>query len=135
MPTLMGLAGMSNKIPKQVEGNNFSTLLLNKTTKKIPQPEAVLIMLGNSRGVHTKRYTLTVTENKKEWESKVATKVDATFIYDNLKDPYQLHEMSLEELPEVSKQLLSELGTLLKKYNDPWYQKRKYSQVIPYPKG
>ena len=135
MPTLMGLAGMSNKIPKQVEGNNFSTLLLNKTTKKIPQPEAVLIMLGNSRGVHTKRYTLTVTENKKEWESKVATKVDATFIYDNLKDTYQLHEMSLEELPEVSKQLLSELGTLLKKYNDPWYQKRKYSQVIPYPKG
>jgi len=133
LPTTMGLAGFKSEIPEEVEGTDFSELLKNPKTDKVKKPEGILLMLGNSRGILTNEYTLCLQENKKQWDKKEATKLAESFIYDNVNDPYQLQKIDLEENPKVAKKLLIQLGTQLKKTNDPWFQQKKYSEVIPYP--
>ena len=133
LPTLMGLAGLGDKIPRDVQGINFSSNIMENKTLKINKPEALLIMLSNSRGVMTSRYTLCLQENQKTGKGNEAKSIKNGYFYDNLTDPYQLNKVKLEEQPEVSNVLLSHLGELLKKANDPWFQERKYSYLIPYP--
>jgi len=135
LPTAMGLAGLETKIPSTIEGTNFSELLKNPSTSKVEKPKGILLMLGNSRGILTNNYTLCLQENKKQWDKKEGTKLAETFIYDNVNDPYQLHKIPLEDKPKVAEQLLQQLGVQLKKTNDPWFQKKKYKDIIPYPKG
>ncbi|NMH88385.1 sulfatase family protein [Flavivirga algicola] len=132
LPTTMGLAGIGNQIPKEIEGTNFSSLLLNEKNNNVQKPKAVLLMLGNSRGVLTNRYSLCLKENKKQWDVQGATSIEEAFLYDNQVDPYQLNKIDIEEKPEISKDLLLELAKLLKKTNDPWYQDKRYSSIIPY---
>lgn len=129
MPTLMGLAGLTNKIPSAVEGINFSDYLINPKTANFKKPESALVMLYNARGIYSGRYTLAVKDNKKAGEVKQAYEA---YMYDNLKDPYQLNKLNLEDRPTESRQLLIELGKLLKEKNDPWYQKKKFKNIIPY---
>jgi len=133
LPTIMGLAGFSKDIPKEVQGTNFSEMLLKPSGNTIKKPEGILLLLGNSRGILTDRYTLCLQENKKNWTSKEGTELAETFLYDNQQDPYQLHKIPLEDRKEVSQKLLAQLGKKLKETNDPWYQKRKYGNLIPYP--
>jgi len=132
LPTAMGLAGIGNQIPEDIEGTDFSTLIESPTTSKVKKPESILLMLGNSRGVYTDRYTLCLQENKKQWDKKKGSKIAQAFIYDNLKDPYQLNKIDIKDNPKVAKNLLNYLGKLLKKTNDPWFQKKKYKHLIPY---
>ncbi|GAA4232826.1 sulfatase [Postechiella marina] len=133
LPTAMGLAGLKEEIPSDIEGVNYASLLLDNKAEKVTKPEAVLIMLGNSRGVMTKRYTLCVQENKKPWNSDEGSKVEEAYYYDNLNDPYQLNKIKLQTNPEVSKFLLSSLGALLEKTNDPWFKKKRFNDLIIYP--
>ena len=130
LPTIMGLAGLEAKIPTDVQGINFADLLKNPQTSKVKKPESLLLMLSHSRGVLTDRYTLCVNENKKSIKE-----IGETFIYDNLKDPYQFNKISLDKDPEVAKILLAHLGEKLKMANDPWYQTKKFNHLIPYPKN
>lgn len=132
LPTVMGLAGIDKEIPNDIEGTNYASLLTAPSKSDLKKPEAALIMLGNSRGVQTNRYTFCVQENKKPWDNKKATSVASVFFYDNEKDPYQLHQILASEQPEVTDKLLTTLSELLKKTNDPWYQNKKYSDLIPY---
>ncbi|WP_282080413.1 sulfatase family protein [Aquimarina algiphila] len=132
LPTVMGLAGISNQIPKKVEGTDFSSLLTDKENSTVKKPKAVLLMLGNSRGVLTDRYSLCLRENKKQWDKKEATKVAEAFIYDNLEDPYQLNKIDIKDKPKLAGELLVELSKLLKKTNDPWFQEKRYKNIIPY---
>tara|TARA_B100000809_G_C15066606_1_gene504408 strand:- start:674 stop:1471 length:798 start_codon:yes stop_codon:yes gene_type:complete len=132
LPTIMGLAGIGNKIPNDIEGTNYASLLKGDKNSKVKKPKAALIMLGNSRGVQTDRYTFCVQQDKKQWGTKKNTAIKAIFFYDNQVDPYQLNRISAKEQPEISKKLLVTLAQLLKKTNDPWFQKKKYSDVIPY---
>ncbi|TGV04767.1 sulfatase family protein [Flavivirga rizhaonensis] len=132
LPTIMGLAGLGEQIPNDIEGTNFSSLLMNKESSTVKKPEAILFMLGNSRGVFTDRYSLCLRENKKQWDKDKGTKVEEAFFYDNLKDPYQLNKIDIKEQPEVSNVLLKELARLLEKTNDPWFQEKKYKDIIPY---
>ncbi|MFB9058092.1 sulfatase [Mariniflexile ostreae] len=132
LPTTMGLAGLTNKIPATVQGTNLSGLLTNPASNKVEKPDAVLLMLGNSRGILTHQYTLSLKENKKQsGERKEKGSVDA-FIYDNINDPYQLKKIRLEDKPEVAKKLLIKLGEKLKMANDPWFKNKKFSELIPY---
>ncbi|TXG38416.1 sulfatase family protein [Seonamhaeicola maritimus] len=131
LPTVMGLAGLSDIIPSDIEGSNFSSLLTSNN-ETIEKPEAVLLMLGNSRGVLTKRYTLCVKESKKPWDKHEVKTIDDAYFYDNLEDPYQKNKIKLEDNPDVSEKLLSHLAKLLEKTNDPWFQEKKYSDLIPY---
>mgnify|MGYP000364188149 FL=1 len=43
-----------------------------------------------------------------------------------------MHNLSLEEHPEIVKQLYQEMGNLLKGIDDPWYKERILSDRIPY---
>lgn len=133
LPTVMGLAGLKTQIPKAIQGTDFSSLLFNPSTSTVKKPTSVLIMLGNSRGIETERYTFCVREDKKEWNEEVVSKIDAVYFYDNLKDPYQLKKIDAKDQPEIANKLLVELGMLLKKTNDPWFKTKKYKEVIPYP--
>jgi len=125
LPTAMGLAGLSNQIPKEIEGTDFSSLLIDAKKSTLKKPEAVLLMLSKSRGVLTNRYSLCINENKKQTNKKGTATIAEAFIYDNLLDPYQLNKIDIKEKPKLAKQLLSKLGQLLKKVNDPWYLKIK----------
>lgn len=132
LPTTMGLTGLGNKIPKSVEGINFSSVLVAPENSEVKKPEAVLIMLGNSRGVHTDRYTLCVKENKKQWDEFDAKAVDQAYFYDNMNDPYQKKKIALNDNPKVANLLLGHLVELLEKTNDPWYQEKRHSNIIKY---
>jgi arylsulfatase A-like enzyme len=134
LPTTMGLAGIGQRIPKAIEGSDFSSIVLNQEASTIEKPEAILLMLGNSRGVMTERFTLCLKENKKQWGKMEATSIEEAYLYDNIEDPYQLTKVKIEDVPEVSEKLLKELARLLEKTNDPWFQEKRYSNIIPYLK-
>lgn len=88
MPTLCGLAGLP--VPKKVEGMDLSRCALGK---KGPEPEAALLMNTGAcaawedghewRALRDKRYTYAVyRRDRKE------------LLFDNGKDPYQMHDLS-----------------------------------------
>lgn len=132
LPTIMGLAGIGEKIPQSIEGTDFSPLLRNEENSSLLKPNAVLFMLGNSRGVLTERYSLCLRENKKQWDKQQATDIAEAFIYDNIEDPYQLNKIDIKRKPELAKKLLKQLSGLLEKTNDPWFKEKRYSDIIPY---
>ncbi|WP_111706826.1 sulfatase family protein [Lutibacter citreus] len=135
LPTALGLAGLANEIPKEVQGTNFAELLVNPENNSVKKPEDVLIMLGNSRGIFSGKYTLCLEENKKQWDTDKGTEISEAYLYDNINDPYQLNKINIKDLPEVANKLLKSLGKKLKMANDPWFQQKKYSETIPYPKS
>ena len=59
-------------------------------------------------------------------------KLVRSLLFDDVNDPYQMHNLSLEEHPEIVKQLYQEMGNLLKGIDDPWYKERILSDRIPY---
>ncbi len=129
--TLANRAGMEDFLPDSVQGKDLSTFI--KNPKAIEnKPESVLLMLGNSRGVQTERYTLVLQENKKQWDEQDGTVIAEAYIFDNEKDPYQFDKISFEKRPARPKDLLRKLAIKLRVANDPWYQKKKYNNIIPY---
>lgn len=131
LPTVMGLAGLANDIPAEIQGINFASLLL-KEQGAVEKPEAALILLENARGVLTERYTLCITIPYGDDGQVKKGILKEAFIYDNVNDPYQLNKINFEDRPEVSKQLLANLGQLLKNTNDPWFQNRYFDTLITY---
>jgi len=141
MPTLLGLCGLSDKIPQQVQGYNFAEYL---TTGKssLALPESALYIRNmngekdmngkvntyfpESRGVKTSEYTLSLSIDRKSKRLK-----QVLFFHDEA-DPYQLHNLSLDDYPTQKISLLKELALLLKKAEDPWYNERILADMIPY---
>jgi arylsulfatase A-like enzyme len=134
LPTIMGLAGLGNKIPNEVEGNDFSELIKNEASNTtVKKPEAVLFMLSKYRGVITNRYALYLKkQNTEDFSNLEDISIENGFLYDNVADPYQVNKIRLKDKPIVAKDLFIQLGKLLKKTNDPWYQKKLYGEFIPY---
>lgn len=130
-PTLANLAGIKKFVPDGVEGKDLSTFI-KSPTEQTEKPKSLLLMLGNSRGLQTDRYTLVIKENKKQWDAKEGTAIEEAYLFNNETDPYQNEKIPLEEKPEVSKELLNELAIKLKMANDPWFQAKKYPDLIPY---
>lgn len=116
MPTLLGLAGLSDRIPDCVEGNDFSRVLTGDSDER---PEFALyvkpgedLQKSNARGLRTNRYTfvMSVTLNGLSYR-----------LYDNVMDPYQMTDLSnsRHDLVKVfSDKLLARLEVL----KDPWLQ-------------
>ena len=125
MPTLLGLAGLQNKITKEVEGHNLAKNLQNVIETE-SGPKSALILLPKSRGVINGQYTLGV-------EDLEAGNKHQVFLYDNVNDPYQLTRLSISNKPSISKKLLKDLRQFLKETNDPWYQEKRFSNSIIYP--
>lgn len=133
LPTVMGVTGLGDQVPTSIQGKDFSKLLLGTDTIAVEKPEGVLLMLGNSRGILTNRYTLCLKQNKKPWDKQKASEIEVAYLYDNQEDPYQFTKLKLSERPKIAENLLSLLGSKLKEANDPWYQLKLYPDLIVYP--
>ncbi|MBE7640562.1 sulfatase-like hydrolase/transferase [Salegentibacter sp. BLCTC] len=130
-PTIASLAGLKEETPEAVEGKDLSAFIKNPG-KVDAKPGSILLMLKNSRGLQTNRYTLVLTEVKEQQGNLEGAKIGEAYIFDNKKDPYQYNKIPLEEKPGLSGKLLKVLAQKLKKANDPWFQDKKYKNLIPY---
>ena len=114
-PTLLDLMGLESDIPHDVQGISRAPLFL---TGKGVRPDSQLYIwvppgkphLGR-RGVRTHRYTFMIT--------KAEGKGPVRLLHDNVKDPYQLKNVAVEQ-PKVAAQLEKKLKKLLRDHNDPW---------------
>ncbi|MCH5232248.1 MAG: sulfatase [Muribaculaceae bacterium] len=141
MPTLLGLVGLEEKIPHEVEGRDYSGRFLGrdeyaplrKGALYIKNSDGAKDSAGNvisyfplSRGIKTHRYTLALNLDKKTGQLK------NSLLFDDVNDPYQLVNLPLEDHPEVVAQLCKEMAILLKEADDPWYNEKILSELIPY---
>lgn len=141
MPTLLGLSGLSNAIPQNLDGRDFSKILLQEPNE-IKRPSSALYMQNvngttdaaglvqdyfpSSRGIKTHDHTLALYIDKKN------RKLTNVLMFDDKNDPYQLNALTADKHPELFKELCGELATLLKETNDRWYQERILSDIINY---
>lgn len=141
MPTMLGLCGLGDSIPKEVQGRNYAPLFFDEKADMVRPTGALYIQnvdgvknanglvqtyFPSSRGIKTARYTLALYIDRK---TKQLTK---SLLFDDLKDPYQLYNLPLEENQEVVKQLYGEMGVLLKEIQDPWYTEKILADRILY---
>ncbi len=113
MPSLLGLMGLADRIDHDVEGSDYSSIMLGKSGTR---PTSALYLTcggprGGTRGLRTNRYTFAIT-HKEDGKKEI-------LLLDNKKDPYQLDNVA-ESRPGVVRKLTAELERWLKKTNDPW---------------
>ena len=141
MPTILGLSGLSSAIPNDVQGSNYAPLLLDKKAD-ITRPTGTLYIQNidgkkdasglvqtyfpSARGIKTAQYTFTLYIDRQTKQLK------KSLLFDDVKDPYQLHNLPLEKYPDLVNQLCSQMGLLLKQIGDPWYNEQILSPQIPY---
>lgn len=141
MPTVLGLSGLSSKVPGEVQGRDFSSWLLTGESE-VPLPQGALYIRNldgekdengkvisyfpETRGVKTAEYTLSLTIDR---ESKELQR--ALFFHDAT-DPYQLNNLLLDDHPAEKEALLKVLAGLLKDADDPWYNEKILADRIPY---
>jgi len=118
MPTLLGLMGVEDGIPADIEGDNYS-----KTFMGIPEekPEFTLYInssfpsaLGGMRGLRNDRYTFVIRRNNQ------GDVVDY-LLFDNENDPYQLNNIASRTQPLVEK-FEAQIFEKLAEINDPWIE-------------
>lgn len=141
MPTLLSLIGLKKSIPANIEGTDLSEELFNnKQTKNSPTGVLYIKNIDGkkdsvkktvsyfplSRGIKTERYTLAITIDKK------TNKLNEVLMFDDLKDPYQMNNLSVEKNKKLFKSLCNQMLALLKKANDPWYREKILSDIIPH---
>lgn len=141
MPTVLGLSGLGDMIPKAVEGKNYAGLLLDNGTE-VSRPTSALYMQNvngdkgedgklldyfpAARGIKTRDYTLSLHIDKK---TKELTK---TLFFDDKNDPYQLNNLDPAKHPEILKKLCLDMAQLLKDTDDRWYKEKILADIIPY---
>lgn len=112
MPTLLGMSDMEHLIPAEVQGKNYSSILMDQgaVTEK---PRSALYINPNSRGIYTGRYMFVVREKD--------GKLERAFAYDNENDPGQMHQIAADELPtELLSMFKADLYKLLEETGDSW---------------
>lgn len=115
MPSLLHLLGLGDQVPSDVEGADYSSIMLGG---ECARPSSALFLDvephwlgGGKRGLRTHRYTF-VTQREKPQH-------DTYILHDNVEDPYQLKNIASEN-PAVVKQLMEEMNDWLETTNDPW---------------
>jgi len=115
MPTMLGLMGLGENIPKTVEGKDYSNVFFNRPVER---PDKQLYFgsepsapSSGTRGFKNRQYTFAVL--------KVDGGKKIYHLYDDQADPYQMKNIWGQN-PELDKQLEQELTQLLKSMNDPW---------------
>lgn len=114
MPSLLGLMGLGERIPKQAQGTDYSPILLGRP---MARPSSALYMwirpedlASGARGVRTHEYTY-VIQREGGCESQI--------LHDNRNDPYQMQNVAGQR-PEVVRQLKDELAGWLERTGDAW---------------
>ena len=109
----MGLMGLAQSIPNDVEGRDYSAIMLGRPGTR---PKSALYLNcsglnGGNRGLRTHRYTFVINRQKDE--------KNEILLFDNKKDPYQLDNIA-KSSPEVVRRLTGELNQWLRKTKDTW---------------
>lgn len=126
MPTVLALAGLEDKIPETVQGNNFSGIITGKSKHAVQKPKAALYMDYYSRGIYMGDYTYVVQATKKN-------EFLEAFYYDNKKDPYQLQKIKGEKMnPALEAKFKAELVNQLKAVDDIWNEKKICGAYLNY---
>lgn len=131
MPTLLGMAGLEEQIPAEVQGNNFTAVFFEEN-KSVQRPTGVLYIQNvdgekneqgivqsyfpSARGIKTEQYTLALYIDRKSHQLK------QVLMFDDIEDPYQLNNLSPQDHPEVFAALCQEMGSKLKEIEDPWFE-------------
>ena len=141
MPTLLGLAGLADSIPAEVQGRNYAPLFFDEKADIVRPTGALYIQnldgekdaegmvrsyFPSSRGFKSARYTLALYIDRENH------KLVKSLLFNDEKDPYQMNNLSLEENQEVVKDLCAEMGKVLKEIDDPWYKEGILKDMIPY---
>jgi arylsulfatase A-like enzyme len=113
MPSLLGLMGLADHIPSDVEGSDYSAIMMDRPGVR---PASALYLncagqRGGNRGLRTHRYTFAINRQKNG--------TNEVLLFDNKKDPYQLENIAGAS-PEVIRKLTNELNQWLRKTKDPW---------------
>jgi len=113
MPSLIGLMGLAQSLPNDVEGSDYSGIMLGRSGTR---PTSALYLNcagqnGGRRGLRTHRYTFAISRQK-DGKNEV-------LLFDNKNDPYQLYNIA-KSGPEVVRRLTGELNQWLRKTKDPW---------------
>ncbi|MEG2061061.1 MAG: sulfatase [Alistipes sp.] len=143
MPTVLGLAGLSERIPQSVEGRNLSSVLAADTAASVVRPRAALYLRNlngerdaeglvrgffpAARGVKTADYTLELTIDRDH-------KLQRVLLFDDRQDPYQMHSLDPAQHAALFADLCGELAVLLRENNDIWYREQLLAQILPYDK-
>lgn len=141
MPTLLGLAGLSTSIPAEVQGHNYAPLFLNEKANMIRPSGALYIKNADgrkdkngkirsyfplSRGFKSARYTLAL------YIDRNSHKLINSVLFDDEKDPYQMHNLPLDKNKKIVQTLCTKMGKALKEIGDPWYKEGILPEMIPY---
>lgn len=112
MPTLLGLAGLADSIPAEVQGRNYAPLFFDEKADIVRPTGALYIQnldgekdaegmvcsyFPSSRGFKSARYTLALYIDRENH------KLVKSLLFDDEKDPYQMTNLALEENQEVVK--------------------------------
>ena len=140
MPTLLGLAGLGERIPAGVEGRDYSAVLRQDAVQP-ERPRAALYMrnldggrdadglvrgfFAQARGVKTATHTMELRIDRDGTLERV-------LMFDDAADPYQLHNLAPEEHPALFAALCRELAVLLRDNDDVWFREGVLSDVVPY---
>mgnify|MGYP001828184967 FL=1 len=123
MPTLLGLSGLSDQIPSYRQGSDFSPLLLDPNSQLRRRVSSFYFGPKGQVGVRTLQYTFAVDRSG-----------EVIALYDNLEDPYQLTNLTLQTIPrEDRKMLKTQLGFWLCATQHDWYAEKRHSKRIKYP--
>ena len=114
MPTLLGLANLNKLIPRGVQGNDYTSILMNEANTNIKAAKSALFINAKSRGVYTGKYMFVVEEINGVFSD--------AFCYNNEVDPEQLNRISIDNMDqELTNELRGELYALLKSTEDRWF--------------
>lgn len=122
MPTILGMAGLEDKIPAEVQGTNYASIISNPNAAEVEKPKSALYIDFNSRGVYTGEQTLIVLN--KDGKTEI-------YGYDNANDPEQLNRIPFAEV-ENGTALKTELEHLLKTTGDNWYTNKTCADFLNY---
>jgi arylsulfatase A-like enzyme len=118
MPTVLGLMGVKEGIPTDIEGDDYS-----KTFRGIQEetPEFTLYInssfpsaLGGMRGLRNDRYTFVIQRNN-------SGEIINTILFDNKNDPFQLNNIARQH-PNLTDKFKSQIFQKLAEINDPWIE-------------
>ena len=142
MPTLLGLAGLADRIPASVEGRDFSALLRQDAVQP-ERPRAALYLrnldgerdsAGMVRGFFPEARGLKTATHTMELAIDRSGTLKRVLLYDDVQDPYQMQPLDPKACPELFASLCGELAVLLRENDDVWYRERVLGEWIPYDK-
>lgn len=112
MPTLLGLMGEQANTPRQVQGVDYSGILLGRSGGARPDSAFYLDSTdGGHRGVRTHRHTFVLGQGR-HGEPRVR-------LYDNQSDRYQLNNLA-DASPKLTAEFTKLTRQWLERIGDPW---------------